>query len=63
MSKCTVIAVANQKCGITKTTTTENVTIGLVRNGNEVLILHFNFQVTQVLDQAAKNDDKQETSF
>ena len=63
MSKRTVIAAVNQKCDISKTTTTENVAIGLARNGNRVLILHFNYQLTQVLDQVAKNDDKQETSF
>ena len=44
MSKCKVIAVANQKGGVGKTTTTENVAIDLARNGNEVLIVYFDPQ-------------------
>ena len=41
MSKCKVIAVANQKGGVRKTTTTDNIAIGLARNDNEVLIVDF----------------------
>lgn len=41
MSKCKVIAVANQKGDDDKTTTTENVVILLARNGKEVLIIDF----------------------
>lgn len=41
MSKCKVIAVANQKGDVDETTTTENVAIDLARNGKEVLIINF----------------------
>lgn len=41
MSKSKVIAVANQKGDVDKTTTTENVVILLAWNGKEVLIINF----------------------
>ena len=41
MSKCKVIAVANQKGDVGKATTTENVAIDLAQNGKEVLIIDF----------------------
>lgn len=44
MPKCKVIAVTNQKGGVGKTTTTENVAIGLTRCGFHVLIVDFDPQ-------------------
>ena len=44
MRKCKVIAVTNQKGGVGKTTTTENLAIGLARNGCNVLIVDFDPQ-------------------
>ena len=58
MSKCKVIAVANQKGGVGKTTTTANVAIGLARNGQEVLAVDFDPQG----DLTAKKTDGQAPS-
>ena len=51
MSKCKVIAVANQTGDVGKTTTTANVAIGLARNGQEVLILAYLCHLSRDIDK------------
>ena len=62
MSKCKVIAVANQKGGVGKTTTTANVAIGLARNGQEVLIVDFDPQGDLTASLGWKNNDALENT-
>lgn len=62
MSKCKVIAVTNQKGGVGKTTTTENVAIGLALNGCNVLIVDFDPQGDLTSCLGWKNNDSLEHS-
>ena len=62
MSKCKVIAVANQKDGVGKTTTTENVVILLAWNGKEVLIIDFDPQGNLAACLGWKNNDALENT-
>lgn len=39
MSKCEVIAIANQKGGVGKTTTTFNLGVALARSGRRILLV------------------------
>lgn len=62
MPKCKVIAVTNQKGGVGKTTTTENVAIGLALNGCNVLIVDFDPQGDLTSCLGWKNNDLLEHS-
>lgn len=62
MPKCKVIAVTNQKGGVGKTTTTENVAIGLARNGCNALIVDFDPQGDLTSCLGWKNNDSLEHS-
>ena len=61
MCKCKVIAVTNQKGGVGKTTT-ENVAIGLSRQGFDVLIVDFDPQGDLTSCLGWKNNDALEHS-
>ena len=62
MEKCKVIAVANQKGGVGKTTTALNVVIGMVRNGYDVLIVDFDPQGDLTSSLGWKTNDALENS-
>ena len=62
MRKCKVIAVTNQKGGVGKTTTSENVAIGLSRQGFDVLIVDFDPQGYLTSCLGWKNNDALEHS-
>ena len=62
MQKCNVIAVTTQQGGVGKTTTTENVAIGLARNGCNVLIVDFDPQGDLTSCLGWKNNDSLEHS-
>ncbi len=61
--KCKVIAVSSQKGGVSKTTTTVNLGIGLVRAGKKVLLLDIDAQGNLTASMGIRESDRLEKTF
>ena len=57
MDKCKVIALANQKGGVAKTTSTVNLGVGLANQGYQVLLIDADPQGSSTISLGVKNPD------
>ena len=63
MNNCKVIAIANQKGGVGKTTTAANLGVGLVRQGKKVMIIDADPQGSLTLSLGIKNPDELDSTL